>query len=358
METLCHEAHPNPYAWSKLIDRLAIRNASNSQKAALETAIRNIRSSISTNNILGFTDLLSCAGHLVPSCVHETVSLLAPVYKSYFRQYMNQELEIFDFHFFLTICGINLLGGHRSTLAEKNSAATIVAALPEAELAAIISDSLPRNWQRIHEVLFLISKYDREKAKRIILAIDLNQLSMRAKDAWADNQDIDRLCVAIYLGSPSTARRFIEMNKDKITTVYSVFVGITPKCTSALFRKGIPLDLIGDHRWGVSAWGLRALLKADEVVAKAALSDSCSEIVKQLNQLSAHSLEDDGCVQFLKLMQQYAPDAWKEITNQMDSWHLTHFWDNYSASHSKKKGVEKRLQQLIEMFETESHRQG
>lgn len=167
MDTMCHEKHPNLYAWSKLIDRLAICNASKPQKKVLEAAIRDMRSSVSTNNIEGFSELLSHTGHLVPSCVHETLTLLAPVYQTYFRQDIKQGLEIFDFYFFLKICGISLLGGHRATPAEKNSAKTIVAALPEAEFSDMISHSLPRDWQQIHEVLFLMAKYDKKRQNEL-----------------------------------------------------------------------------------------------------------------------------------------------------------------------------------------------
>ena len=358
MGTMCHEKHPNLYAWAKLIDRLAIKKIGSLQQAVLENAVREIRTTISTDNILEFSYLLSYAGYHITSCVHETVSFLAPVYQAYFRQNMKEGMELFDFEFFLTICGISLLGGHRATSAEKRSAATIVAALPEAELASTISSSLPRNWQRIHEVMALISKYDRPKAKRIVLAVDLGQLSINAKNAWENNQDIDRLCIALYLGSPPTARRFIEMNQNRITTVPFVLIGIAPKCTATLFQKGIPFDLVGQHRWAINAWAFQALFKVNADVASTVLSENLSQIVKWLNQLSAYSLEDNGCISFLQIVQKYAPDIWNKIAIQVDLDKLAHCLDNCPVRHRNRKGMEKRLQQLIGMVEAESSRQG
>lgn len=352
MDTMCHEKHPNWYAWSRLIDRLAISKASITQTAAFEAAIRDMCSSISTRNIDGFSDLLSRAGRCIPSCVHETIPLLAPIYQIYFQQNMERGLELFDFEFFWTICGINLLGGHRATPVEKNSATTIVAALPETEFSDMISNSLPRNWQQIYEVLYLISKYDRGKAKRIVQGVDLKQLSAGAKDAWTDNHDIDRLCVALHLGSSSTARRFIEMNQNRIITVYSALVGIAPKCATTLFRKGVPLNVIGNHSWNINAWALQALFNADKTVAKAVLSNNCSQIVTQLHQLSAYILEDDGCIHFLQLTQRYAPDIWEEIIRQVDPGRFSHCLDGYSINQRRRKGMEKRLQQLVTMFES------
>lgn len=355
MDTMCHEKNPNWYAWSKLIDRLAICKASKAQTAAFEAAIRDVRSSISTGDIDGFSDLLSRAGHCIPSCVHETIPLLAPVYQNYFRQNMEQGLDFFDFEFFWTICGINLLGGHRATSAEKNSAATIVAVLPDIEFSDVIANSLPRKWRQIHEVLCLISKYDRGKAKRIIHGIDLKQLSVSAKDAWMDNRDIDCLCIALYLGSPSTARHFIEINQSEITTMHSALIGIAPKCAVTLFQKGVPLNLIGDHGWNINVWALQEVFKADKITAQAALASNYSQIVEQLNNLSAYALEDNGCIQFLQLTKQCAPDVWTEIVRQVDFEQLSHCLDRCTVAQRKKKGIAKRLSRLIKMFESARH---
>lgn len=353
METLCRESHPNLYAWSSLISRLAIRRGSKLQNSALESAIRTMRDSVSTDNIAGFSDFLSHAGYLVPACVHETINLLAPVYKSFFKNDLERGLDFLDFEFFLSICGICLLGGHRATPSEKKSASVIVDALPEAELSSYVSHSLPRNWQKIHEVMLLIAKYDSKKARRIAFAVDLEQLSSGSKDLWSSSSEIDQLCIALYLGNPSVARRFIEMNKNHISAANSILIGMAPTCIAELFQKNIPLDILDSHNWDINAWALQSLFKADADVAKIALSNSCLKIVERLNHLSKYDLEDNGCILFLRLVQQSAPDIWERIKANINSKLLVHCLDNESITPQKKRSVKKHLCQLCNLFEVE-----
>lgn len=59
------------------------------------------------------------------------------------------------------------------------------------------------------------------------------------------------------------AQEFIKNNLDKIQTMYSSFIMISPKCAIEAFDRGIKIDLLTEHWWDVSLYALQELNKID-----------------------------------------------------------------------------------------------
>ena len=113
---------------------------------------------------------------------------------------MSQAIYLFDFDFLGYVCGLSLLGGHRTTSVEKKSAKSIVSVIPEKEFAEVIVKCQPRDWHTVHPIMNLIGRYDREKAKRIIDFVDVSRLAERAKDSWGQSHEITEICDILYIG--------------------------------------------------------------------------------------------------------------------------------------------------------------
>lgn len=121
----------------------------------------------------------------------------------------------------------------------------------------------PRDWHTVHPIMNLIGRYDREKAKRIIDFVDVSRLAERAKDSWGQSHEITEICDILYIGNYKVAREFIKSNLDKIQTMYSSFIMMSPKCTIEAFDRGIKIDLLTEHWWSVSLYALQELNKTD-----------------------------------------------------------------------------------------------
>lgn len=93
----------------------------------------------------------------------------------------------------------------------------------------------------------LIGRDDREKAKRIINIVDVSRIAERAKDSWGQSHEITELCDILYIGNYKVAQRFIKSNLDKIQTMYSSFIMMSPKFAIEAFNKGTKIDSLTEH---------------------------------------------------------------------------------------------------------------
>ena len=227
--SLIKESKPNLYSWGKLYNRLVYslpKKEYLSVGKKLENAIEKFSDSVS--NIEDLTCFLCSVMHINSDYIHKTVEKLIPIYATYFKKDMSQAIYLFDFDFLVYVCGLNLLGGHHTTSAEKKSAKLIVSVIPEKEFAEVIMKCQPRDWHTVHPIMDLIGRYDREKAKRIIDIVDVSRLAESAKDSWGQSHEITELCDILYIGNHKVAQRFIKSNLDKVQTMYSPFIMISP----------------------------------------------------------------------------------------------------------------------------------
>lgn len=73
-----------------------------------------------------------------PDYIHKTVEKLIPIYDAYFQKDMSQAIYLFDFDLLGYVCGLNLLGRHRTISIEKKSAKLIVSVISEKEFTEVI----------------------------------------------------------------------------------------------------------------------------------------------------------------------------------------------------------------------------
>ncbi|WP_429145720.1 hypothetical protein [Anaerotaenia torta] len=138
IQSMMQERRPNLYAWGQLFNRLICslpKQGDARIREMLCPMIVEMRSKTVVSNIAELSDFLCSIAHLAPTCVHETVRKLLPIYREYFKKDMIHAIYLFNFKFFLYICGMSLLGGHRATKEERETAAALVEVLPVAEFA-------------------------------------------------------------------------------------------------------------------------------------------------------------------------------------------------------------------------------
>lgn len=353
IQSMMTEKNPDLYVWGELFNRLTIslsKRENMSIATVLQPAVDKLGSITNISSISNLTEFLCSISHICNIHVHETVRKLTPVYAEYFKKNMSQSIELFDFHFFLYICGMSLLGGHRATKEERKTAELIVATLPETEFAAVFSSSLPRDWQRIHEIMSLVRRYDLKKSKKIVALVDTIKLSDTAANCWNCVHEIADICVALHIGDPRIARRFIESNQDKIKIMYSPLAMIAPQCAIRVFRSGVSVDLLTGHWWTVSFYALRELINEDEVTAKEILIANTSAIIDQINDVHAIDFQDNSFLAFLQLVRLYYVDVFHKITGAIDVQWITDNWEKSYRNPRKKMQEEKRYYQFLEII--------
>lgn len=351
-ESMVRENKPNLYSWGNLYNRLVYslpKKEYLSVGKILENAIEKFCDSVSISSIEDLTYFLCSVIHTNPDYIHETVEKLIPIYDAYFKKNMSQAIYLFDFDFLGYVCGLNLLGGHRTTSMEKKSAKSIVSVIPEKQFAEVIVKSQPKDWHTVHPIMNLIGRYDREKARRIIGFVDVSRLAERAKDSWGQSHEITELCDILYIGDYKVAQGFIKNNLDKIQTMYSSFIMISPKCAIEAFDRGIKIDLLTE-RWDVSLYALQELNKIDVKKTKDILLENASQITERINSITVLDFNEKYFLEFLKLIQAIDIEIFDMIILELDITRIENNWSRGAVRRGKEKQVEKRRGQFYELI--------
>lgn len=338
------------YVWGELLNRLTCSLFETEYLLVKETlypTVGKIVSTVTVKNIAAFSNFLSSVAHLLSTSVYEIVQQLLPIYKAYFKENFTEAIQIFDFDFFLNICGLSLLGRYHASKEQKATASAIIEILPDAEFAAAISDSAPRDWQRIHEVMYLIWKYDRAKARNIVTLVNLTNLSENAKNSWNNKSDIEHICMGLYIGSKKVSRQFISVNQEKIQIVSPYIAAISPLTAIALFEQGISVELLSWHKWDVGLSALVGIIEKNEVLAKSILLSNIDPIIERLNRIASYDFENSDCLKFLTLIHEFDPDSYKKILSSLDIKQIKKNWENMSGHPKKDKQAQKYFDQLV-----------
>lgn len=348
------ETEPNLYSWGELVNRLTAFFPRGKQIAfadRLHSTIDKLISTANIKNIGGLSDFFSQIIHLSSSYVHEAVRKLIPVYREFFRKDMLRATEIFDLHFGSYLCGMDSLFGHHATKEQKQTAKMLVEAIPENEFAVAISTGYPRDWDRIFDIMCLIGKHDKDKAKQIISLVDRKNLTEIAKDTWDEPHDIVRICSALAVGDPKIARSFIEDNKERIKEVYSPLILIAPQCTIELFQQGVSVDLLTGHWWYYSYYALKTLIETNSSIAKSILSYSLPTIANRFNEISTYYMESDHCLKFVQLIQKFDNGLFNELVKLINFTELKSSWKKAHTGSFNKRIVQQRYEQFLDLLE-------
>lgn len=352
-ESMIRDSNPNLHSWGYLYNRLTDplpKKEYLSIGKTLEDAIERFCNTASILNIEDLTYFLCYVMHTNPEYIHSAVEKLLPVYAGYFKKDMSQAIYLFNFEFLGYICGMSLLGGHTATKIEKKSAELIVSVIPEKEFAEVIIKCPPRDWHTIQPIMNLISHYDRGKAKRIVDFVDMSMLAERAKDSWGKSHEISELCDILYVGNCKMAREFIKGNLDKIQTMYSSFIMMSPESAIEAFDRGIKIDLLTEHWWDVSLFALQELNKIDAKKTKEILLKNIPKIIERINSISVVDLDERYCLEFLKLISKIDGEIFNMIVFGLDTEKIKINLSRGVIKGRRKRQIEKRQEQFYELI--------
>jgi len=346
------EKEPNLYAWGDLVNRLTIsfrKHLDSSFYVAFHSTVDKLISKANSKNIIGLSDFFSRVVHLSPEYIHTAVRKLIPVYHTTFKANMSGATEIFMSDFLGYICGMSWHAS-RPTAEQKQTALALVNVIPSEELANTISQSYPRDWRTMYDIVCLIARYDQKKAKSTISLVDTRKLSDMAKDVWDDSYDIVHLCSALAIGSDRIAKQFIECNRDRIHVMFSPLVAIAPQCAVELFKRSIRIDIMSEHWWYYSYYALKELITADSQIASQILLQSIPVIAERINAIHAHYMEDRYCLAFIQLVCDHDPAVFGQLLEMLDESKISESWSKSYIYPYKKKNVKNRYEKLMTLL--------
>ena len=347
------------YSWGKLINRL-VNGFSQKDMAVIsprfEEAIGKILPGINSQNLDSMSSFLSSTAFLIPHRIPVVVERILPLYEQYFKSDISNAIYIFDFEFLLYVCGISLLGGHRATDEEKKTSRMLVSVIPDKEFGQMISNSEPRRWHQIYDMMILVGKYDKKKAKQIIDGVNLTSLSEIASDYWnTRDSDIIRLCIGLHIGNRKKAEQFVMANQRCIKRYSAYLACIAPACAIQSFHEGVPIDLASAKRWEIEYLALRELIKCDKQVADEILHSDLDNIIAQLNKLSSFDFQDEFCRIFLQQIQTENRSALMEILSRIDPNAILDKWPkDFSDKRPRGKYIERYRKFLDFLLENET----
>lgn len=350
--SLDNETEPKLYSWGELVNRLTIsfrKDADTVFYEAFHSTIDHLTGKASSRSIIGLSTFFSRVVHLSPEYVHAAVRKLIPIYRTTFKKNMDKAIEIFMSDFLGYICGMGWWSS-RSTVTQKQTALALVNALPEKEFANTISDSYPRDWRTINDIICLIAKYDQKKARNIVCQVDTQKLSDMAKDVWDEPHDIVHLSSALAIGSSRIAKQFIEHNRDRIHVMFSPLVAMAPQCAVELFKRNVRIDLMTEHWWDCSYHALKALIKVDSQITSQILLQNIPVIAERINDIHAHYMWDRYCVDFVQLISNFNPAVFEQLLAMLDENKISESWNKTYSGPYKKKNIKKRYEKLRDLL--------
>ena len=351
LDTMEHNCSPFYDGWARLINRLSISLPWENREQLMKALVpysEKAASTITTSNILEFSEFLCQTKHLNP-CAHKIVLQLIPIYEKLFFENMSKGLDLFNFWFMRCFCGRDFLGRQKVSSETKVTASAIVGVIPEKELATYISSSYPREWMRIYEIMCLISKYNKAKVKRIVQRIDISKLAAWGSELWNTSQEVIYICCALALGNQRNAQRYIESCKDYISKVYSPIAICAPLYAISLFDTGIPIELVTDHHWDISDSLLKKLIKIDVEKTALIISRDLPNIIAKMNSTSALNFIHVHYLRFVECIANNFPSLFEAIARQIDLRHIEENWEKASYPSEKKKTVYQRYDQFIQL---------
>lgn len=146
------------------------------------------------------------------------------------------------------------------------------------------------------------------------------------------------------------AQGFIKNNLDKIQTMYSSFIMISPKCAIEAFDRGIKIDLLTEHWWDVSLYALQELNKIDVKKTKEILLENVFQITERINSITALNFNEKYFLEFLKLIQAIDIEIFDMIILELDITRIENNWSRGAIRRGKEKQVEKRRGQFYELI--------
>ncbi len=275
------------YVWSRLLERISCAYDNEERTKYGEMLIEPLvtkSQAVTKKNVDTFYSSLSGLYFINTDLIIELLTNKIEVFHSLWEVRPEDAIDALDFYFLANVCGLPFFSYHRATKAQRGFSKRFVNALPVKPVADFVSHSLPRYWQTIQELGYILYRENKRKYSQIITALDYNALSRSSSSLWKKtNGDLHFLFSFIASGDRTSAQKFLEANEDTIEELGALYIEVLPEQAIKLYKKGVKLRLFENCWNSTSLNALKALHNASEDDYEDILNSEVEQFVNKID---------------------------------------------------------------------------
>lgn len=265
-------------------------------------------------NIYNFILFLCDLYHIAPELISDILSGAIDKLRLLFLKNIQKAVDLLDVQFMMNFCGEELFSKIKRTESQKTISKKIVQIIPVKEFSNYISNSSPKKWRRIFEIMRLIYFTDKRKACNIITAVNLSENTYVKKALVKTDNDLHLLFTAMSLCDLDKTRSYLVENKDLIEVLHLPFIPIIPDLTMQLYNKGVPIYLFENGWHWETLATLQSLSSIDKEETEKILNEEYPQFIHELENFSIIDFESDGY--FIDVFQ-YIAENYKQIFSKI-----------------------------------------
>jgi hypothetical protein len=309
------------YSWGRFINRLSISQSKKWLSDFYEKLPHdNINTTIqktSYNNIGGLVELLCGLYSLNCEYAYSKLKECLPVLKKGFEKDLSATWAELDPIFSLYFFGFNCLSKTRPNKIQRKTAKSIVALISEDSLSKCITEGIPRDWERIYYLVYLIDMYDKQKLINAIMNVDLNILDQTTIGLWKiQTRELILLCSILAVDDYEPANEWIYKHRNDIDILCMPLALTSPKTAEYLLATNHQVKLCQNRWWETSAKAVSRLNSYSKKLALSVIKQNQKEISEHLTKLQPIDCE---CIYlFIKAIKKVGISLANEIFDNID----------------------------------------
>jgi hypothetical protein len=201
----------------------------------------------------------------------------------------SETLSILGLDFLMFICGEDLFDiGHPDKL-QKQSSKAFVNYITSEMISSCLMTGTPRDYERLYRFLYLIHRYDPDKIKSAIQAIDLQIMDKQTANMWKlQPREFILLINMLSIYRLKEIDNWIFFHCKDMDFLRPTLVATSPKAVEQFLSEGKKVFLVEDeqNRWNLCAFAVKNLRAYNERICKEIIKTNGQRIKKSLLELT------------------------------------------------------------------------
>ncbi|MBZ9686812.1 hypothetical protein G9F72_010795 [Clostridium estertheticum] len=287
------------YDWANFINRFsACQNRGWKNKFYSELPKQEIELSLSKTtyiNIGGMIEMIYTLLQFNKVYGHKKFMDCLPIISQALTHNFSETLNDLGLDFLMFICGEKLFEiGHPDKMQKQSATAFINCITPEMIMKCLMTGT-PRDYERLYRFIIEIHRYDPEKMKSAIQAIDFKILDKQTAKLWKmQPREFIMLINMISNYRLVEVDNWIFSHCKDMDFLRPTLVATSPKAVERFLSEGKEVFLVEDeqNRWDSSAFAIEKLKKYNKGICKEIIHKNGNRIKKSILELNPLDWED------------------------------------------------------------------
>lgn len=287
------------YEWAKFINRFSTcQNRGWKNKVYSELPTHEIELSLSKTtylNIGGMIEMIYTLLQFNKVYGHKKFMDCLPIISQALAHNFSETLNDLGLDFLIFICGEKLFDIAHPDKLQKQSAKAFINCITSEMIMNCIITGTPRDYERLYRFIFEIYRYEPEKMKSAIQAIDFNILDKQTEKLWKmQPREFIMLINMISNYRLEEVDNWIFSHCKDMDFLRPTLVATSPKAVEWFLSEGKEVFLVEDeqHQWDSSAFAIEKLNKYNKGICKEIIHKNRKRIKKSILELNPFDWED------------------------------------------------------------------